>query len=289
MESLRLRAYGKINIGLFVYGIRDDGYHEIETIFYCVNIYDVITLRETKEEGIRFISTGREIPTEGNLCVKAANAFREHTSIERGLEITLEKQIPIGAGLGGGSSDAAAVIRGLAALWNVSDADLLHTIAATVGADVPYFLHPGMAYATGRGEILHSIDLALPYWILIASPPIRISSAWAYEHVRIRPGKPTGELLHAAMALPVNPTALFSIAKNDFQPLVFATHSEIAAIAKTLLATRPVFASLTGSGSALYALFHSEESTLKAKNAVEKRFPSAETFVTPPNFSATDS
>ncbi|TAK60449.1 MAG: 4-(cytidine 5'-diphospho)-2-C-methyl-D-erythritol kinase, partial [Bacteroidetes bacterium] len=175
------KAYAKINIGLRILGKREDGYHDIETIFHRTNIFDRLIFELNKEI---FISvSGFPLPNDNNnLSLRAANLLRQSYNLPFGVKIGLEKNIPIGAGLGGGSSDAAATLLGLRTLWNlpISIAEL-NVLAQQLGADVPYFLHDDSAYGTGRGDTLEYFHLDLPYWIVLVYPAIHVSTAWAYS------------------------------------------------------------------------------------------------------------
>ena len=178
---LIIRAYAKINLGLRILRKRADGYHDIETIFYRIQPYDEIVLELS--HGISLVCNNSELPTdEGNLCVRAAGMLQQHYDIIERVHISLKKSIPVGAGLGGGSSDAASVLTGLVELWKLpaSENDL-RSFAVQLGSDVPYFLEPGTAYGTGRGEKLDYFDFDFPYWIVLVYPNIHISTAWAYR------------------------------------------------------------------------------------------------------------
>ncbi|MBI4811284.1 MAG: 4-(cytidine 5'-diphospho)-2-C-methyl-D-erythritol kinase [Ignavibacteriales bacterium] len=180
---MTLKAYAKINLGLRILRKRDDGYHDIDTVFHRVDLYDEIYLEPSST--IKVFSNESNLPTdEGNLCIRAAQLLREYSGIEKGVNISLTKNIPIGAGLGGGSSDAAATLIGLTKFWEVDVSQIdLYKLALQLGSDVPYFLKFGTAHATGRGEILDYFDINIPHWIVIVYPNIHISTAWAYQEI----------------------------------------------------------------------------------------------------------
>src|SRR5713101_267279 len=182
---LALKSYAKINLGLRILRKREDGYHDIETVFHRVNIFDEIEL--STWVGISLTCNNREVPAnDNNLCVRAATLLGETYGVGEGVHIQLTKCIPIGAGLGGGSSDAASTLLGLNLFWNLNlGKEKLAPLALELGADVPYFLNEGSAYATGRGEKLEYLDVDVPHWILIVYPNIHISTAWAFKNAPI--------------------------------------------------------------------------------------------------------
>ena len=280
-NAITLRAYAKINLGLFVYGMRKDGYHDIETIFHLLDLYDELSIDHSDDGLIRFEAAGRPIPEGKSLCVRAAAALKDACEIDRGAAIRLLKRIPIGAGLGGGSSDAAAVLRGLGSLWGVPDEKLVH-VAGRIGSDVPYFIRPGTAYGSGRGEILHYLELRLPYWILTAIPPIHVSTAWAYRQVSTRPGKPDGRLLEAALKAEVDVRPFLAFARNDFEAFVSAEHPKIRLALETLWRSGAEYASLSGSGSAVFGLYASKKIAEDAGQLLGGVGPAFEVFLTPP-------
>ncbi len=164
MLSLTVKAFAKINLGLLITGKRQDGYHTLETIFAPINWYD--TIEFTDSDVISMSCSNIDLPVDdNNLCIKAARSLQQLAGISNGVAMKLHKQVPFGAGLGGGSSDAATVLRVLNELWqlNASPAEL-HALAVKLGADVPYFLAiKGLAYATGIGDELDDLGLTLPY------------------------------------------------------------------------------------------------------------------------------
>ena len=179
-------AYAKINIGLYVVERRPDGFHNIETVFHRIAIADALSLTPAGE--IRVSSSSPDAPSDNtNICFKAAALLQAHLKTSQGVHIHIEKQVPVGAGLGGGSADAACVLRQLPALWGATvPEESLRTMALQLGSDVPYFLSPGSAVAGGRGELLQYFTLDVPYTILLCNPGIHVATGWAYG--RITPG-----------------------------------------------------------------------------------------------------
>ncbi|MDI6766194.1 MAG: 4-(cytidine 5'-diphospho)-2-C-methyl-D-erythritol kinase [Bacteroidota bacterium] len=286
---VKINAYTKINLGLRVLRKREDGYHDIETVFHRVNPYDEISLEPSSS--ISFTCNNPILPTdERNLCVRAAKLLQEYTGIKDGVKIFLKKNIPIGAGLGGGSSDAASTLLGLVKLWNIDVThDELHKIALQLGSDVPYFLKRGTAHATGRGEILEYFDLDIPYWIILVYPNIHISTAWAYQAIHDARLTKHTNIQHQTSDIPLKQLLLENInapqhfnhlLHNDFEPIVLHSNKTIAYLKLSLYSFGAKFAQMSGSGSAVYGFFSDEQ---EMKIAVEKLDKKYLTFVTPPN------
>ncbi len=253
---MKVRAYAKINLGLHILGKRSDGYHNIETIFRLINLYDELDLVQS-DQGIQFTSNIPDLANDStNLCIRAANLLRDLTGCHTGVEMTLIKRIPLGAGLGGGSSDAAAVLKGLTKLWSLEiTPDELQTISGTLGSDVPFFFTGQTASATGRGEILERLEILLPYTILVVTPKIHVSTAWAYSHVRVDPGKNRPDLKTFLSGNIGNAAALRRGLVNDFEDTVFGGFPEIRQIKETMLAEGADVALMSGSGSSVFAFF----------------------------------
>lgn len=175
------RSYAKINMYLDVLPRRDDGFHDIETIFQTVDLYDVVTM-EALPEALEISCTKPELATEENLAWRAADALRRHTGYTGGARIHVEKRIPIAAGLAGGSGNCAVALKGLNALWGLGCSDEeLSAIALELGSDVPYCLVGGPRIAVGRGEVLEPLPALVDTWFCLVHPPISISTAAMYN------------------------------------------------------------------------------------------------------------
>lgn len=279
------RAYAKINLGLRILRKRGDGYHDIETVFQSINLYDEITLEPS--DAISLTCSEPTLPTdERNLCMKSAISLNQFSKIQRGVHIHLRKQIPVGAGLGGGSSDAAATLHALNRFWDLElGENELYRIALKLGSDVPYFLKKGTAYATGRGEELEYIPFDIPYWIVVAYPNIHISTTWAYQNINFQQltTRPhfTSSLKRIAIDHINDPQQLVMHLGNDFEPLVLRTYPLIAKVRQTFYSTGAVLALLSGSGSAVFALYSRE---FQAQAAAQHLRKSYQVFITPPHF-----
>jgi 4-diphosphocytidyl-2-C-methyl-D-erythritol kinase len=276
-----MKSYAKINIGLNILYKRPDGYHNIETIFTPINIYDEIEFSECDE--ILIESSLDWLPTdEKNICYKAAKILRDKYAPGKGVRIKLTKKIPVGAGLGGGSSDGAAVLKELNSLWNLnlSYSDLC-SIALSLGSDVPYFLKNGIAYAKGRGEILTYLDVELPYYVVIVYPNLSVSTKWAYEKY-IEKENITESGYDKLIVTAIKDTRVFREKfKNDFEEIVFKRYAGLISIKNVLYEKGAVYASLSGSGSSLFGLYSEEKNARRAYDAFNSRF---KTFLSNPNF-----
>jgi 4-diphosphocytidyl-2-C-methyl-D-erythritol kinase len=259
LEAMKLRAYAKVNLGLQILEKRADGYHTIETVFHQVHWYDEITI-EPADSGIQFTTGSDAVPRdEKNLCVRTARLLQETTGTAQGARIVLRKSVPVGAGLGGGSSDAAAVLNGLNSFWGLNlSADQLRQLAEKLGSDVPFFLLGGTAYGTGRGEILEPMELQVPYWILVCTPPVSISTAWAYSDFRKNPHVRREDVRALIRDSFRQPHILVNKLRNDFEPMVFLKYPEVMRLKETLVRGGADFALMSGSGSSVFGLFSNE-------------------------------
>jgi 4-diphosphocytidyl-2-C-methyl-D-erythritol kinase len=246
-----------------------DGYRDIETIFHRVDLCDDLAFEAAP--ALSLVCSDPSIPTdETNLCMKAAALLRSRAGAGAGARITLTKRIPAGAGLGGGSADAAATLYGLARLWNVRlpEAELA-SIALAIGSDVPYFLGEGSALGRGRGEILDFFELDLPYWIVVATPRVHVSTAWAYAQTQV-PVRPPGQDLRSVVLVHrADARSYRGLLQNDFEPLVLGTHREVASTKQTLEGAGAEFAQMSGSGSSVYGLFKAEADARAALGALQ--------------------
>lgn len=263
----RRPAPAKINLGLHVLRRRPDGYHEVETVLLPIGWHDLLTVEMA--EAFHFSCSDPTLPTdERNLCVRAAHALAAAAGIEPRGALHLDKRVPHGAGLGGGSSDAAHTLRLLADFWDLHVPTLtLHAIAANLGSDVPFFLYDEAMLATGRGEALEPLaddPYRLPYALAVLMPPVQVSTANAYALI-----EPTASDRPDLQAL-VRSNDLDRWRRelvNDFEGPVCARHPEIRASREYLLKAGAGYAALSGSGAAVYGVF---ERPTDARQAVEE-------------------
>jgi 4-diphosphocytidyl-2-C-methyl-D-erythritol kinase len=280
-NTMKVRAYAKINIGLNVLGKRSDGYHDLETVFHEIDCFDEIELE--RNEKVAMTADSILVPIDGtNLCLKAAILLQQEKHVHQGVMIHLKKNIPIGAGLGGGSSDAAAVLRGLNQFWELRLSNSqLRSLAVQIGADVPFFIDGGTAYATGRGEIIEPFSLPMPFWIAVVTPPLHISTAWAYNHLVPKRNGKVSELHTKLVKQLSNPKKLASAIQNDFEPLVFQTYPELNRVKEKLNESGAVFSLMSGSGSSIYGFFENEKVAVDAISSFPKNY---QTSITAPTF-----
>ncbi len=241
----------KINIGLNVVRKRPDGYHDIETVFYPVNICDAIEFTPT--DNVFTFNCRPNVTTNDsdNLILKAINMLRQEYAIP-GLHADAIKQIPAGAGLGGGSADAAFTLKALNTLFNLGMTDEeLEAKAAALGADCPFFIKNRPVLATGTGNIFTPVELPLHgYAIVVVNPGLFVSTKEAFS--RTRPKQPATPLKEA-ITMPVENWK--DVIVNDFEECVFALHPEVGQIKSKLYGLGAQYASMTGTGSSVYGLF----------------------------------
>ncbi len=270
MKELRLNAYAKVNLSLDVLGRRPDGYHEVETVLHTVELHDTVVLREAPG-GIRVACDHRRVPTdEQNLVFRAAQLLREAAGTDRGVHIEVHKRIPPASGLGGGSSDAAVTLLGLAQMWKLRlDHGQLLELASQVGSDVPFFLVGGAALATGRGERLRYLPTLPTTWVVLACPDAEVSTAWAYANLDLAgiPRRPdTGRLVEALRAEDV--AAVARQLCNVFEPLVSSRYPQVSELKRRLLEAGALGASMSGTGPAVFGLFSGEAEARRAWEAL---------------------
>jgi 4-diphosphocytidyl-2-C-methyl-D-erythritol kinase len=268
---LRLTPFAKINLGLEILRKRADGYHDINTVFLPITLADELTIEPADTLSVECAEI--PIPQEDNLVFKAARLLQAQCNVSRGAKIQLHKKIPTGAGLGGGSSDAAATLRGLCELWNISPGEeALHAIAAQLGSDVPFFLLNAPAIGSGRGEILQPLSIQLLYTLLIVYPNIHISTAEAYSEVHL---SEQATNYNAVFSGDTTPDILRTKIVNSFEESAFKRHPELLEIKNNLYDNGAVFSLMSGSGSSMIGFFETKEmATLAAA-----QFPDYQTFV----------
>ena len=261
--TIEMVAPAKLNLLLKIIGKRNDGYHELVSIVVPVALYDKLKISKL-EKGLEVYCIGRELPKgQNNLINRAAISFFEKTGIRKGAKITIIKKIPISSGLGGGSSDAAATLKGLNQLWGnpLSKGDL-KSIAISLGADVPFFFLQRPAIARGIGEILQPIKNFPKFWYVIVSPDLMISTAWAYKMAKLKlTNEEKKNILNSFKKVIFNiPDILF----NDLESVTIKKHPFLSSIKSTLIKLGALGALMTGSGPSLFGLF---DSTKKAHEA----------------------
>jgi 4-diphosphocytidyl-2-C-methyl-D-erythritol kinase len=263
---VKIRAPGKINLRLRVVGKRNDGYHLIDTIMAPVSLYDEIEiskgrrLRGTKPGPRRLIVTcdDPKVPAgKKNIVYQAAELMLRSGRIDQPVKIHIRKEIPLGSGLGGGSTDAAATLMGLNHLFHIGySAKKLKALALSLGADVPFFIDRRPARARGIGERLSSIPELPRVWVVIAYPGFSVSTAWAYGRLPIKLTRPVANTKF--MRLIRRPINLRRLLVNDLETVTVARYPRIGRLKTRLIAEGAEGALMSGSGSAVFGLFNSK-------------------------------
>lgn len=253
MQELTFKAPAKINLYLKVLKRREDGYHEIETVMQKIDLYDIISLKE-KEEGVEIFSESKEIPVdESNLCFQVANLLIKEFRVRRGVQISIQKRIPVCAGLGGGSSDAGCVFWGLNSLWNLrmTEQELIER-ASKIGADVPFFVSSfSIAKCRGKGEKLSPFFCAGDLFYLLVVPNFPLSSKEVYQaYDGIREYKRKGE-------------------RNDLERVVMERFPLLSEIKQEFRKLK-VEGVLSGSGPAMFGEFRNRKEVMEAKRKFER-------------------
>lgn len=270
--SFSLPSFAKINLLLRILGKREDGFHELFTVFQTVSLQDTLTFEESDK--LELTCDDRRVPTDDqNLIIRAATALRQRSGVDSGAKIHLLKRIPSPGGLGGGSSNAAVALIGLKRLWkvSVSDSDLL-SIAEGLGSDVPFFLYGGTAIGTGRGEKIEQVADLIGEDLVIVTPNVAVSTSSAFAAV----GSPnltnvdTESILTVCRNEAKSLDLGYSALTNDFSQTVFASHPEIKRVRETLLSLGAVNAALSGSGASVFAVFDKQETRQAAQKALDK-------------------
>lgn len=254
---ISVNAFAKVNLGLFVVGRRPDGFHDLETVFYPIGLHDTVTLAPSPSIELR--CDHPSVPTDAsNICWKAVLRSQEVSGTTAGASVSIIKRIPVGAGLGGGSTNGAAVLRSLPQLWERDiPAATMKEIALSLGSDVPFFLGDGPAYGEGRGERLTPMTVRMPYWLLLVNPGIHVSTPWAYRRLSdVRNGAFPHRPSMRTMIAQGGPE-WYLRAENDFESVVFGEHPEIADVKEQLTGNGAVLSLMSGSGSSVFGLFAS--------------------------------
>ncbi|MBF0457315.1 MAG: 4-(cytidine 5'-diphospho)-2-C-methyl-D-erythritol kinase [Nitrospirae bacterium] len=274
--AISLSAPAKINWFLCVTGKRADGYHEVRSAMQAVSLYDTIIIEPS---GTFKLTSDLNIPPENNLVYKAAKVFFAHMSSVARAHITLKKEIPAAAGLGGGSSDAAHTLVGLNKLFGgIFTEEDLKSMAAELGSDVPFFIHGSFAFVEGRGEKVTPVEVNSTINLLLVRPPFPISTAWAYGQFKGRGFSPVSScdelrdgLITALESYDFGRLAGYM--KNDIENVLKDAYPMIQEIENALLKEGAAAAMLSGSGSAVFGVFEEEGGRDKAALSLALRYP----------------
>ena len=266
-NSTSIKSYAKVNLGLKILELLPDNYHSIFTIMQEIDLYDNIEIHPNKSQKLAIQCEGSiEVPNNSeNLCMKAAQLIFNNYNINCGLNIALYKNIPTGSGLGGGSSNAAAVLCALNNMFelNISN-QRLHDLAFELGCDIPFFINGGIQISEGKGEKLTKLNIDLSnYFILLIHPKFNVSTKWAYSFFKNNlPNTFDCDKFRSFQASPD-----WELFENDFENIIKSTYPEVVKIRKMLESQSSLFVSLSGSGSTMFGVF---KNFLKADIAYQK-------------------
>ncbi len=279
------KAYAKINLGLDVIGKRDDGYHLVKMIMQNVDIYDTLTFEENASGEITLKANSETIPTDGsNLICKVANQLKEEFGVKAGADITLEKRIPVAAGMAGGSTDGAAAYLALNELWGLGlSKEELCMRAVKLGADIPYCIIGGTALSEGIGEELTTIKAVPDFYLVVAKPAIAVSTGWVYTELDSHEIAKHPDIDGIRAAIEAGDVrGMCEKIHNVLEPVTTGKYSVIKDIEKLLEENGAVRAFMTGSGPTVFAVYESKEEAEKGYEAVQKSGLAPELFLTKP-------
>ncbi len=273
MNGLKLKAHAKINLFLRIVGRRPDGFHDLESVFQSITLHDTLTL-EKATAGIDLVVEGADLPADGrNLVRRAADLLVERSrGLRPGVRARLIKRIPVGSGLGGASSDAAAALVGLNRLWDLSlSKDEIVELSGRLGSDVPYFLTGGTALVTGRGDKVQALPDLTPSPLLIVIPdePISTASIYAQVSVPLTPSAKTGSIPRFRSSL-AGGLDEWVRAGNDLEPIARRQCPAIGTIQERLRAAGAYAVAMTGSGSAVFGAFREIDTRTCAATEMER-------------------
>jgi 4-diphosphocytidyl-2-C-methyl-D-erythritol kinase len=266
VKELHLNAFAKVNLTLDVGAERSDGYHDVESVMHTIALHDSITLREAGSGVELSVLDGADVPADHrNLVVRTAQMLREMFNVQRSVQIELTKRIPVAAGLGGGSSDAAVTLLGLVQLWKLRlEGRQVRSLAAKLGADVPFFLEGGGAVARGKGEKLTFLPPLPTTWVVLASPRTQVLTTWAYK--QLQPASITSRPDTPGMIAAVRREEVREVGRllhNVFEPVITAVHPIIAELKGKILNGEAYGASMSGTGPTVFGLMANEAAARK--------------------------
>lgn len=264
-NEITLKAYAKINLALDVLRRRPDGYHEVKMIMQSVGMYDVLKIKKSGEKGIRLTSNAQYIPLdEGNLVYKAAKLLMDEFGIEDGVDIYLEKFIPVAAGMAGGSTDCAAALVGINKIFGLGlSREELMTRGATLGADVPYCVLRGTALSEGIGEILTPLKPAPKCHVVIAKPTIGVSTKYVYEHLVLDENTHHPDIDGMIDAINDNDlTGVTDRMENVLETVTISEYPQIENIKNIMKENGALNALMSGSGPTVFGIYDDKEKAL---------------------------
>ena len=272
LKIKKILAPAKVNLCLHVLGRRGDGYHDLAMLMQRVDLYDRLTIELSPGDRVTVVCPGLDLAAgEQNIVEKSARLFLQHVGIKQGVKITIIKKIPAAAGLGGGSSDAAAVLETLDDMLGTGlPCAELRLLGRRLGADVPFFLFKQTAWATGIGDRLATWPGLPPVWLVLVNPGLAVSTAWAFQNL----GQNLGLTHHRSIAkLPRFPQGISALARllhNDLEVVTCQHHPVITTIKERLIASGAQGALMSGSGPTVFGLFAERDRAERAAAAISR-------------------
>ena len=268
MKNLQLKAPAKVNYRLDVLGKRADGYHDLRMIMQRVDLCDEIEISLSERPGIRVACGRAGVPDgPGNIAWRAADALLKLSGREVGIDISITKKIPVAAGLGGGSSDAATVLMGVNELLELGLSDeRLMEIGVKLGADVPFFIFKKPALAEGIGNLLTALDQVPELWVVLVNPGIHCSTAWVYQNLQLTRKEDAAIVSRSYGSL----DEVCAVLANDLEPVTFARFPAVQELKELLIKQGARGALMSGSGSTVFGLFADESSARCAADEIAK-------------------
>jgi len=269
MNTIDLLSHAKVNLRLDILGKRPDGYHEIRTVFQKTSLADELSLRRTRS-GVEVTCDNPQVPVDDtNLAYRAAAILLQQHKIREGVSISIKKRIPVAAGLGGGSSNAASTLMGMNQLFGLGlpPQDLIR-IGKDIGADVPFFIFGDSALATGIGDVLEPLDVRPPLWFLLITPGFPVSTAWAYGNFRRGLTNTNNNIIISRSIDRLQD--LIALLSNDLEQVVIPRYPLIQEIKDTLIAEGARGSLMSGSGSTVFGIFESEAGAHKTYSQLKK-------------------
>lgn len=257
MKEIIIKSFAKINLGLEIILRRKDFYHEINSVFVPIDLFDIISFTFSKNSKFKLLTPNMTLSQKDNIIYQTVKLIKNKYKINiSNLLVKLDKKIPIGAGLGGGSSNAATTIKALNELYNLNlTIDEQLSLASEIGSDVPFFIQNKLSIVRGRGEKITPIDVYLPYKFLIIFPNVQISTSNAYSFIKINRAKVPTKYEEILPKVINDPFLLQLYFHNDFEAVIYSKFPNLQEIKKRLLDTGANFSSLSGSGSSVFGLF----------------------------------
>ncbi len=282
-DSIRLKARAKINLGLDVLGKRPDGYHDVRMVMQTVGIYDRLIIKRIPEEDIRIVSNLAFLPlNENNLIYKAVRMLKEEYGFKGGVEVDLNKFIPVAAGMAGGSTDAASTMFGINRLFNLNmSMDRMMELGVKLGADVPYCIMRGTALAEGIGEKLTRLTPMPHCWLLVAKPPINVSTKLVYENLDMSEVVKHPDIDGIIAAIEAQDVAgIAAKMGNVLEQVTIPLYPVIDVIKQDMMEHGALNAMMSGSGPTVFGIFPDEQTALACQTFLKEKGDARQVYIT---------